>query len=85
MQRCLNMKLVELLHQMLLNILYIFKIYLKFALITLALYFVAEWYISRYGAELEAQLDVQAAANDRPDSNSTLTKVFQIVLNFFGI
>ncbi|KAH8379159.1 hypothetical protein KR009_003320 [Drosophila setifemur] len=86
------MDLMELLHQLLLNVFDIFKIYLKFALITLALYLAAEWYILRYGAELEAQLDahlVQGAPQlgeeppERTESNSTLSKVFRFVVNFF--
>lgn len=74
---------MEMLHDVWFHLLYIFKIYIKFALITLVIYFVAEWYIVRYGAELEDQLDAQVPANDRPGSNSTLYKVFRLVLNFF--
>lgn len=79
------MEPMDILHELYLNILYILKIYIKFALITLVIYFVAEWYIVRYGAELEAQLDAQVDANERPASNSTLSKVFRLVLNFFVI
>ncbi|KAH8402827.1 hypothetical protein KR222_001890 [Zaprionus bogoriensis] len=79
------MEPMEMLHHLCVNILDIFKIYLKFALITLVIYFVAEWYIVRYGAELEAELDAQVAADERPASNSTLNKVFRLVLNFFVI
>ncbi|KAH8366227.1 hypothetical protein KR093_010417 [Drosophila rubida] len=75
----------ELLHQLYLNVLQILKIYVKFAFITLIVYFVAEWYIVRYGAELEAQLDAQLADNDHPASNSTWGKVIRVVLNFFVI
>ncbi|KAH8246133.1 uncharacterized protein [Drosophila kikkawai] len=85
------MDLMELLHQLLLNVFDIFKIYLKFALITLVIYFLAEWYILRYGAELEAELDAHLVAGaelrqespERPESNSTLSKVFRFVVNFF--
>lgn len=85
-QRCSKMKLMELLHQLCLHILDIFKIYLKFGLITLAVYFIAEWYIIRYGAELvEDQRDAQVAASDRSASNSTLSQMFRIVLNFLVI
>ncbi|EDW18605.1 uncharacterized protein LOC6582426 [Drosophila mojavensis] len=79
------MDVLELLHQVGVNIFWIFKIYIKFALVTLVVYFAAEWYIVRYGAELEDQLDAQLAANERPASNSTLSKVFRFVLNFFII
>ncbi|XP_023174170.2 uncharacterized protein LOC111601692 [Drosophila hydei] len=79
------MDALELLQQLGLNIVWIFKIYVKFALITLVIYFVAEWYIVRYGVELEDQLDAQLAANERPASNSTLSKVFRFIVNFFII
>ncbi|EDW69268.1 uncharacterized protein [Drosophila virilis] len=79
------MDAMELLHQLCVNIVWIFKIYLKFAFITVIIYLVAEWYIVRYGIELEDQLDGNVAANDRPASNSTLSKVFRFVLNFFII
>ncbi|KAH8278261.1 hypothetical protein KR044_009022 [Drosophila immigrans] len=75
----------EVLHQLYLNVLQIVKIYLKFAFIALIVYFVAEWYIVRYGVELEAQLDAQLADNDHPASNSTWSKVIRVVLNFFVI
>lgn len=85
------MDLMELLHQLFLHILDIFKIYIKFALITLVIYFLAEWYILRYGAELEAELDahlvegaeLREESPERPESNSTLSKVFRFVVNFF--
>ncbi|KAH8293820.1 hypothetical protein KR054_005077 [Drosophila jambulina] len=85
------MDLVELLHQLLVNLFDIFKIYLKFALITLVIYFLAEWYILRYGADLEAELDahlvegaeLRQESPERPESNSTLSKVFRFVVNFF--
>ncbi|KAH8270009.1 hypothetical protein KR018_002135 [Drosophila ironensis] len=81
------MDLMELLHQLLLNVFDICKIYIKFALITLAIYLTAEWYILRYGAELEAQLDAHlvegAPLPERPESNSTLSKVLRFVVNFF--
>ncbi|KAH8398308.1 hypothetical protein KR215_003588 [Drosophila sulfurigaster] len=81
------MDAAELLHQLYLNVLQIFKIYIKFAFITLIVYFVAEWYIVKYGAELEAQLDAQLGGenNEPPASNSTLSKVIRVVLNFFVI
>ncbi|XP_034481810.1 uncharacterized protein LOC117787407 [Drosophila innubila] len=80
------MKLMEWLLQLCRHIIDIFKIYLKFGLITLALYFIAEWYIIRYGAELEEdQRDAQVSANDLPASNSTLSQVLRIVMNFFVV
>ncbi|EDV96297.1 GH15284 [Drosophila grimshawi] len=67
------MDAMELLHVLYINIVCILKIYVKFALITLVIYFIAEWYIVRYGDELEAELDAQvaqgAAAEERPASN----------------
>ncbi|KRF98505.1 uncharacterized protein Dwil_GK28132 [Drosophila willistoni] len=81
------MDLCELLHQLGIHILDIFKIYLKYAFITLILYFIAEWYILRYGDELEAQIDAHLIngrdQGDRPPSNSTLSKVFRFIVNFF--
>ncbi|KAM8711018.1 hypothetical protein ACLKA7_017619 [Drosophila subpalustris] len=82
-ERCPKMKPMDWLLQLSLHILQIFKIYLKFGLLTLALYFMAEWYIVRFGPELGDQLDAKVAANERPTSNSTLSQVFRIVLNFF--
>ncbi|XP_030372774.1 uncharacterized protein LOC115622835 [Scaptodrosophila lebanonensis] len=80
------MHLLDLLSQVCVNIFDIFKIYLKFAFITLVIYFVAEWYVLRYGAELEAQLDAAVAAEargaERPAANSTLNKVYRFILNF---
>ncbi|KAH8256271.1 uncharacterized protein [Drosophila bipectinata] len=86
------MDLMELLHQLAWNVFDIFKIYIKFALLTLVFYLIAEWYILRYGAELEAQLDAHLAEGaplregspeERPESNSTLSKVLRFVVNFF--
>ncbi|XP_022231033.2 uncharacterized protein LOC111079987 [Drosophila obscura] len=85
------MDLWVILHQVCLHVLDVFKIYLKFAFLTLIVYLVAEWYIIRYGAELEAQLDahlVEGAerpedTDERAASNTTLGKVFRFVVNFF--
>lgn len=82
---------MDLMHHLLLNVFDIFKIYIKFAMITLVIYFLAEWYILRYGAELEAELDahlvegaeLRQESPERPESNSTLSKVFRFVVNFF--
>ncbi|XP_002134683.1 uncharacterized protein LOC108151070 [Drosophila miranda] len=85
------MDLWVILHQVCLHVLDVFKIYLKFAFLTLIVYLVAEWYIIRYGAELEAQLDAHLVEGaelpedtaERAASNSTLGKVFRFVVNFF--
>ncbi|ALC43371.1 CG42445 [Drosophila busckii] len=72
----------ELLQQLYVNLVCMFKIYLKFVLLTIVIYFVAEWYITRYGVELEDQLDGRVDENQRPGSNSTLNKVFRFIVNF---
>lgn len=58
----------------------IFKIYLKFGLITLVFYFVAEWYILHY-TDFDTFMEPQPLL--KPVSNSTASKVYRFVLDFF--
>ncbi|XP_039964579.1 uncharacterized protein LOC126761332 [Bactrocera neohumeralis] len=58
----------------------IFKIYLKFGLMTLVFYFVAEWYILHY-TDFDTFMEPQPLL--KPVSNSTASKVYRFVLDFF--
>nr|XP_036220702.1 uncharacterized protein LOC106618217 [Bactrocera oleae] len=58
----------------------ILKIYLKFGLITLVFYFVAEWYILHY-VDFNTFQEPQPLM--KPASNSTASKVYRFVLDFF--
>lgn len=58
----------------------IFKIYLKFGLITLVFYFVAEWYILRY-SDFDTFMEPKPLL--KPDSNSTVGKVYRFFVDFF--
>ncbi|XP_037929325.1 uncharacterized protein LOC119663798 [Teleopsis dalmanni] len=64
------------------NISDIFKIYLKLAVITLVIYFVAEWYILRYGLEFDEAPQTQIAAQ-KPRNVSSVEKLFKLMINFF--
>uniref|UniRef100_A0A1A9VN24 Uncharacterized protein n=1 Tax=Glossina austeni TaxID=7395 RepID=A0A1A9VN24_GLOAU len=58
----------------------ILKIYLKFAITTLVLYFLAEWYLMNYDTE---NIDnVPTSLTIKSSTNSTVDKLFRFVLDF---
>lgn len=63
------------------NLFDILKIYLKFAILALGLYLAAEWYIVRFGIDLD---DERATLVPKQlAENSTVHKVYRFVVDFF--
>lgn len=58
----------------------IFKIYLKFGIITLAFYFVAEWYILRF-TDFDTIMEPKQIL--KAHHNSTAGKIFRLLIDFF--
>lgn len=74
------MMLLEYLQIAFQNLVDILKIYLKFAILTLCLYLIAEWYIVRFGIDLD---DEQASLVPAQfGQNSTLHKVYRFAVDF---